>query len=108
MKHPVEAPAVNKLSDHLLRLLASSPPQEIVTIHVLLKRGLSHQEADHALSQIKELANNQDSIDYLALSDMILCDVKFESIREIDKLSQVVWIDTESEAPLETLLDARE
>ena len=92
-----------KLSAKLQKRIAQDTPDSTVSIHVMLCPGLKPSEVKSATKQIRRLA--EDNIEELSLMSMVACNSKLSQLPDIAKIDEVQWIDADSEAPTEELID---
>ena len=96
---------IAKLSQRLNSLLASEPNDRLCSLHVMLKPNLDRNASEVAYRRIGELSEKKDSVKPLPRFGIVTCTTSFSSVADIADLDDVVWLDLESEAPIEDLLD---
>jgi hypothetical protein len=95
----------DKVSDRLSSLLASEAPDKEVNLHVMLRDDLSAAGVKKFLNKLAAIIPDKGSLESLSLSKMVLCTVPLSAVQSILKFPEVVWVDVDSEASLESLID---
>jgi hypothetical protein len=93
------------ISPRLRQLAQTLPPEESLRLHVLLRRDLPAGAVERAADQIRQLAAPSPGVEVLPRSGIILCSAPATKVGVIAALPDVAWVDRDSEAPLESLLD---
>ena len=96
---------MSKLSDRLSGLLPRSAGDEEILLHVLLRKGLTEQERVNVLERLSHIAGSQEIEEVMRGTGIIVCPVPLKSVHAIAEMSEVDWIDLESEAPVGELCD---
>ena len=95
----------DKASKRLSSLLTSEAPDTEVNLHVMLRDDLSAAGVKKLLNKLTAIVPDKGSLESLSLSKMILCTAPLSAVQSILKLPEVVWVDVDSEASLESLID---
>lgn len=96
---------MNKVSDKLAELVSSEDPGTEVNLHVMLQKDLDSNRAKAIVDNLTELATDKEDVKLFALSGIVTLRGTLQSIKEIAGDPNVVWIDQDSQAPMEELLD---
>ena len=96
---------MNKLSDKLAALIESEDPSAEVNLHVMLQKDLARDSAETVIDSLSQLATDKDEFKVFPLSGIVTLRGTLESVEKIATNPNVVWIDQDSEAPMEELLD---
>jgi hypothetical protein len=94
-----------KSSDKLASLVASEAPDAEVNLHVMLRDDVSADDAQRVVKKLGALATDPSSVESLSFSNMVFCTVPLSAVQSITKLPEVVWVDVDSEASIEELID---
>ena len=96
---------MEKVSDKLSALVETEEPEKEVRLNVMLRRGL---DRDHVAALADELANlthDRSHVEVLSGSGMILLDGTLGAVERIAGHPAVQWVDRDTEAPIEDLVD---
>jgi hypothetical protein len=96
---------MKKTSAKLDALMTSERPDQAVPLHVMLSRDLPPRTARAVVQELTRFATSPRQVDYLPASGIVVFPVRMDRIADIARLPEVTWIDLDSEAPLEELLD---
>lgn len=96
---------MDKVSDKLAELVSSEDPGTEVNLHVMLQRGLEADQTKAIIHNLEELATDKQNVKLFELSGMVALRGTLEAVKEIAEDPNVVWIDQDSQAPMEELLD---
>lgn len=95
----------DKASKRLSSLLTSEAPDKEVNLHVMLRDDLSAAGVKKLLNKLAAIVHDKGSLESLSLSKMVLCTAPLSAVQSILNLPEVVWVDVDSEASLESLID---
>ena len=95
---------MDKISDKLAALLESDALHSEVNLHVMLKRDLEGDRTRALIQQLEELATDK-RVRLFPLANIVTLKGRLDSIKQIAGNPDVVWIDQDTEAPMEELLD---
>lgn len=96
---------MGKVSDKLALLVASRDPGTEVNLHVMLQKDLAKDSTETLIDSLSQLATDRNDVKMFPLSGIVTLRGNLESIEKIAQNPNVVWIDQDSEAPMEELLD---
>lgn len=96
---------MNKLSEELTRLITTGNPTSEVNLHVMLHRDLKLDEFESLVNTLQQLATDPNQLKAFPLSGIVTLRGTLAAIQQIAGNPNVVWIDQDSEAPIEELLD---
>ncbi len=96
---------MSEMSDRLQAMLSRGQDDTLVTVNVMLEAGLKPSQAESVVKEIAACVADQSDFEYLANMNMVLCTASLRAVRQLAKLSGVIWIDLESRAPLEAIMD---
>lgn len=96
---------MNKVYDKLASLIASEDPSTAVNLHVILQKNLTQGSTEALIQNLSQLATDKDQVKVFPLSGIVTFTTTLDSIERIAGNANVVWVDRDSEAPLEELLD---
>lgn len=96
---------MNKLSEKLAALIASEDPRAEVNLHVMLQRDLEDDSTQALVQNLEQLASDRNQVKIFPLSGIVTLRGTLDSVEKIAENPNVVWIDQDSEAPMEELLD---
>lgn len=94
----------SNLSERLQQMIAAEAADRAVRVHVLLRKELPADETEQVANQIHSMAR-EDSLDFLPSMHALVGATSLGNVERIARLPQVFWIDVDSEASLEALLD---
>jgi len=96
-----------KISDRLALAIEGTPAPTgpLLQLHVLLKDGLSQQTLEQIAARVGKFAKGE--IQVIPIANIILASVPPSAVPKIAAIEGVEWIDRESVAPMESLLDSR-
>lgn len=93
------------ISDRLQAMLSSAKGDILVTVNVMLETNLTASQAESLANEVAAHVAEADNCEYLSNMKIVHCDVPLQTIRQLADLEGVVWIDLESHAPLEAIMD---
>ena len=96
---------MDKVSDKLSALIESQEPEKEVRLNVLLRRGLDRDRIAALADELANLAPDRAHVEILPASGMVLLDGTLGAVERIANHPAVQWIDQDTEAPIEELLD---
>lgn len=96
---------MNKVSDKLAKLVASADPTAEVNLHVMLQSGLKDNSAELVVQDLLKLATDETQTKVFRLSGIVTFRGAVASVEKIAENPNVVWIDQDTEAPMEELFD---
>ena len=99
---------MGEMSRRLQAVLSHGQDDELATVNVMLEAGLTHSQAESVVKEIAARVADQSDFEYLAKMKMVLCTVSLGTVRQLANLRGVIWIDLESRAPLEEIMDPRQ
>jgi hypothetical protein len=97
---------MDKVSDKLSALVESQKPEKEVRLNVLLHRGLDRERVAALADELAHLAHDGAHVEVLPASGMVLIDGTLGAVERIAGHPAVQWVDQETEAPVEDLLDS--
>ena len=96
---------MDKVSDKLSALIESQEPEKEVRLNVLLSRDLDHDRINALADELAHLAPEPAHVEVLPASGMVLLNGTLGAVERIANHPAVQWIDQDTEAPIEDLLD---
>jgi hypothetical protein len=96
---------MDKVSDKLSALVESQGPEKEVRLNVLLRRGLDRDRVAALADELATLAPDTSHVEILAASGMVLMNGTLGAVERIAGHPAVQWVDQNTEAPVEDLLD---
>ena len=96
---------MDKVSDKLSALIESQEPEKEVKLNVMLRRGLDRERIASLADELADLAHNPSHVEVLPASGMVMINGTLGAVERIAEHPAVQWVDQETEAPLEELLD---
>lgn len=96
---------MDKVSDKLSALIESQEPEKEVRLNVLLRRDLDHDRIADLADELANLAPEHAKVEVLPASGMVLLDGTLGTVERIANHPAVQWVDQDTEAPIEELLD---
>ncbi len=97
---------MKKVSDKLSALIASETPEKEVKLNVMLRKDLDRESLAALTSELADLAADKESVDVLPISCVLFMKGKLSAVQHIANHPGVEWVDKDTEASLEDLLDA--
>ncbi len=96
---------MNNLSKRLSALLQSSSGDAEVKLHILYRKGLSESSKIALFKILSNITGKEEVKEIVRGSGIIVCSTTLESVRSLADLPEIDWIDLESKAPIEELID---
>ncbi len=96
---------MEKVSDKLSALVESQEPEKEVRLNVLLRRDLDRDRVAALADELANLAPKRSHVEILPASGMVLIDGTLGSVEQIARHPAVQWVDQDTEAPIEDLID---
>jgi hypothetical protein len=97
---------MEKVSDKLSFLIDSERPEKEIKLNVMLRKDLDSESLSTLTSELAELATDKESLDVLPALGILLMKGTLGAVEHIAKHPGVEWVDKDTEAPIEDLLDA--
>ena len=95
------------LSEPLQRLIASEPDSaRAVHLHLLVRRGLDREQLPTLLARLADETPGVEIGEVLGGAGIVLVQAPLRSVHALAAAPELEWIDIDSEAPLESLLDS--
>lgn len=98
---------MDKVSDKLSALIQSEEPEKEVRLNVMLRRGLDRQDIAAVADEFANLAPDSSHVEVLPASGMVMLNGPLGVVERIASHPAVQWIDQDTEAPIEDLLDSQ-
>ncbi len=95
------------MSEKLQAVLDANDNVRELNLHIMLKNDLSRESAAAFAEDLSKLATDEKAVEVLSGSGIILLSATADTVQKIADRPEVLWIDIDSSAPLENLLDAR-
>jgi len=96
---------VDKFSERLTTILQASPEDEEIKVHVLYRKNLSEQSKIALFQQLTNIIGKEGIKEIMHRSSMLICSMNVKAVRSLANQTEIDWIDLESQAPIEELLD---
>lgn len=96
---------MNNLSKRLSALLQSSSGDAEVKLHILYRKGLSESSKIALFKRLCNITGKEEIKEIVQGSGITVCSTTLESVRSLADLPEIDWIDLESKAPIEELID---
>src|SRR5215213_4340284 len=96
---------MDKVSGKLSALIDTEPADKDVKLNVMLRKGISPKRLRELADELAALSSGKDSVEVLPIANMVLMNGRLEAVRHIAAHPAVEWVDQETEAPIEELLD---
>ena len=96
---------MSELSDRLQALLSHGQGETPVAVNVMLEADIEPSHARYVVQEIAACVTDQRDFEYLVKLRMVVCKVSVCAIWHLAKLPGVKWIDLESSASLESIID---
>jgi len=97
---------MEKVSDKLSALVETEEPEKEVRLNVMLHRGLDRDRVAALADELANLTHDRSNVEVLPGSGMILLDGTLGAVERIAGHPAVEWVDHDTEAPIEDLLDS--
>ena len=97
---------MDKVSDKLSALIESEEPEKEVRLNVLLRRGLDRDRVAALADELANLTPDHAQVEVLPASGMVLLNGTLGAVERIAGHPAVQWVDQDTEAPIEDLLDS--
>ena len=94
-----------KMSDRLIARLAESPGGPPLHLNILLRSDLEAQQVASMMTLLGANAESGHRPQLLSRSKMVHVVMPVANARSLADLDEVFWVDTDTEAPVEALLD---
>ena len=99
---------MSDVSQRLLALLSHGQDDTPVAVNVMLEANMRLSQAESIVKQIAARVADKSDFEYLAKVNIVLCTASLQTIRHLATLPGITWIDLESRAPVETIMDLNE
>ena len=97
---------VDKISPEVSRLIRTAPAETPVRFNILLRHGSGSESLQHLVRDMDGGATKfAADVRLVPSAGMVLCTLPLGAVEQVSHLPDVVWIDAESRAPIEDLLD---
>lgn len=96
---------MDKVSDKLSALVESEEPDKEVKLNVLLRKGLDGDRVAALADELATLAPDTSHVEILAASGIVFMNGTLGAVERIASHPAVQWVDQNTEAPIEDLLD---
>lgn len=96
---------MEKVSDKLSALVETQKPEKEVRLNVMLRRGLDREHVAALADELANLAHDHSHVEVLPASGMVLLNGTLGAVERIAGHPAVQWVDHDTEAPLEDLID---
>ena len=96
---------MKNVSDKLASLVASGSPDQEVTIHVLPREHLDRDGFKALARDISSFAADEKGVEVLPAVGMIILTSTLGAVERLARHPDIFWVDKDSEANLEDLLD---
>lgn len=96
---------MGNVSDKLSDLVKAHKPEREVNLNVMLRRNLDREKVAAVADELARLSADEKSVELLRASGMVLMKGKLGSVKAISEHPGVEWVDHDTEAPLEDLID---
>jgi hypothetical protein len=96
---------MERVSDKLAALIDYEEPDKEVRLNVLLRRGLDREHVAAVAEEFANLIPKPSHVEVLIASGIILIDGLIGMVPRIAEHPAVEWVDLDTEAPLEELVD---
>ncbi len=96
---------VNNCSERLSALLQSSPGDQELQLHILYRKGQSERSKIAFFEKLTNITGKEEIKEIVQGSGIIVCSTTLDSVRSLAELPEIDWIDLESKAPIEELID---
>lgn len=96
---------MSEMAERLQALLSDGQDEALVTVNVMLEADIEPSQAESVAQEIATRVADQSDFEYLAKMRIVLCTASLRTVRQLAKLAGVTWIDLESRAPLESIMD---
>lgn len=96
---------MSDVSQRLLALLSHGQDDTPVAVNVMLEANMRPSQAESIVKQIAARVADNSDFEYLAKINIVLCTASLQTIRYLATLPGITWIDLESRAPVETIMD---
>lgn len=97
---------MEKVSEKLSALVEAEEPEKEVRLNVMLRRGLDRASVANLAEELAGLTPGGASVEVLPASGMVLMRGTLGAVERIAGHPAVEWVDQDTEAPLEDLLDS--
>ena len=97
---------MEKVSDKLATLIDYEEPDKEVRLNVMLRRGLEREQVAAIAAEFANLVPKPSHVEILIAFGIILIDGRLGTVEHIAEHPAVEWVDLDTEAPLEELLDS--
>ena len=96
---------MKNVSDKLASLVASGQPDQKVTLQVLPREQLGREGLKALARDISRFAEDEKGVEVLSTVGIIILTGTLGTVESLARHPDVVWVDKESEARLEDLMD---
>jgi hypothetical protein len=96
---------MDKVSNKLTALFESEPSEKEVKLNVMLRSGISQESLPALADELAALSSDKDSVKLLPTADIVSMNGKLDAVPRIASHPDVEWVDQDTEAPIEELLD---
>jgi len=97
---------MDKVSDKLSALIKSEEPEKEVRLNVMLRRGLDRDRVAALADELANIAADSSHVEVLPVSGMVMLNGPLGAVERIASHPAVQWVDQDTEAPVEDLLDS--
>lgn len=96
---------MKNVSDKLTALVASAPPDQKVTLQVLPREDLDRDGLQALARDLSRFAVDEKGVEVLPAVGIVMLTSTLGAVEQLAGHPDIVWVDKESEARLEDLLD---
>lgn len=93
------------MSERLKILLLNGQEDTQVAVNLMLEADMGPSQVKSIVHKVSTFLSDKGHFEYLATMNMILCTTSLQCVRQLGQLQGVTWIDLESRAPLESIMD---
>ncbi|MCA1591078.1 MAG: hypothetical protein LC754_00145 [Acidobacteria bacterium] len=97
---------MGNVSDKLSDLVKSDEPEREVSLNVMLRKNLDREKVAAVAEELARLSADKKPVEVLSAARMVLMKGKLGSVRAISEHPGVEWVDHDTEAPIEDLIDS--
>ena len=97
---------MDKVSDKLSALVESQSPEKEVKLNVMLRKEFSGERLAALADELAALSADKKSVEVLPVAGMVLMNGTLDAVRRIAAHPAVEWVDQDTEAPMEELVDS--
>ena len=95
----------SKLSQRCQDVLQGEETQRLYGLHVMLKPGIDSVVVEQTVARLAGLVTDPESLRSWERTGIVYCSTSIDTVPAIAELAEVVWVDIESESPIEELID---